>query len=89
MCIFLNCKISPNFNIVGNTKRLYCSTHKLDGMVSVSSKKCGYLNCDVRPSFNFEGLPAKYCLQCKENDMIDVFHKKCKTQIKTTLLPQL
>jgi len=34
------CEIIPNFNYRGETKGLYCASHKLDGMENVKAKKC-------------------------------------------------
>jgi len=31
----------------------------------------------TRASFNLEGLPPRFCVKCKTDDMIDVNHKKC------------
>ena len=35
MCIHAGCKIRPLFNTEGEMKALYCSAHKLNGMVNV------------------------------------------------------
>ena len=29
------------------------------------------------PCFNYKGLKPLYCVNCKEDDMIDVINKKC------------
>ena len=39
-CIFENCKTRPNYNIKGETKALYCLSHKTENMVDVRNKKC-------------------------------------------------
>lgn len=39
-CKSEGCKIRPIFNVEGETKALYCSLHKLEGMVNVISKTC-------------------------------------------------
>jgi hypothetical protein len=43
--------------------------------MKLSSRFC---NCGKNlPNFNFDGLPAKFCSECKTENMIDVNHKKC------------
>lgn len=39
MCIHPDCKTRANFNNVGESKGLYCSSHKLDGMIDVKITK--------------------------------------------------
>ena len=41
-CIHPGCKVLPIFNVEGQTKRLYCSLHKLEGMINVTTKKCEF-----------------------------------------------
>ena len=38
MCKEINCKKSPIYNFEGEKKRLYCSLHKLEGMINVKNK---------------------------------------------------
>ena len=33
-CVHPNCKVRPSYNFEGQTKRLYCSKHKIDGMTN-------------------------------------------------------
>ena len=40
MCKEKGCKKQPVFNAEGDTKSLYCSAHKLEGMVDVKHKNC-------------------------------------------------
>ena len=49
MCIHLNCKTIPSYNIEGNKKALYCSPHKLKNMVDVIHKTCIEPNCKKKP----------------------------------------
>lgn len=53
MCNYPDCKTYSNFNFEGETKRLYCSRHKLDGMINLLAKKCSYKGCETMPIFNF------------------------------------
>lgn len=40
MCINDGCNKQPTFNMDGDTKALYCSLHKKDGMIDIKSKRC-------------------------------------------------
>ena len=76
MCKEKGCKIRPYFNTEGETKALYCSTHKKDGMVDVKHVTC--LECKKRPNFNTEGeTTALYCSTHKKDGMVDVKNKTC------------
>ena len=78
MCKENGCKIYACFNFVNEKKKLYCSQHKLDGMVNVRDKTCIYLDCKVIPGFNLEGeSKALYCSSHKLDGMVDVKHKTC------------
>ena len=77
-CIYKNCKIQPKFNNEGETKGLYCSAHKLDGMINVINKTCNYKGCKIRPTFNNEGeTKGLYCSAHKLDGMINVVDKTC------------
>ena len=39
-CKEKNCNDQPSYNLKGETKPLYCSKHKKQGMVNVKDKKC-------------------------------------------------
>jgi hypothetical protein len=72
----LECTKIPVFNLEGETKALYCGTHKKDGMVNVKSKRC--LDCSKRPLFNLEGETiALYCGTHKKDGMVNVKSKRC------------
>jgi EsV-1-7 cysteine-rich motif len=78
MCIHEGCKIRPIFNVEGETKALYCSEHKKDGMVNVISKTCIHEGCKTRPTYNNEGeTKGLYCSEHKKDGMVDVKHKTC------------
>jgi len=63
----------------GETKALYCSTHKKEGMVNVKSVTC--LECKKQPIFNMEGeTKALYCSTHKKEGMVDVKHDTCKSE---------
>jgi hypothetical protein len=76
MCKENECKKRPAFNIEGETKGLYCATHKKEGMINVKNKTC--LECNVIPSFNNEGeTKSLYCSVHKKEGMVDVKSKTC------------
>ena len=78
MCKENNCKKQPIYNVEGETKGVYCSTHKLDGMVDIINKKCNYEGCKTMPIYNFEGETNRlYCVAHKLEGMINVKHKPC------------
>ena len=78
MCRYPNCKITPNYNIEGETKALYCSTHKEDGMVDVRHSRCIQTGCNVIPKYNMKGqTKGVYCFTHKLHGMVDVVNKKC------------
>lgn len=54
-CKFKECKTIACFNIKGESKGIYCSLHKLDGMVDVKNKKCIHNGCEKHPIYNKEG----------------------------------
>jgi hypothetical protein len=76
-CIHDGCKTIPFFNIEGEIRGLYCTTHKKDGMVDVKNKTCIHDGCKTLPTYNFEGLKAKYCSVHKKDGMENVKNKAC------------
>ena len=86
MCIIEDCKTRPIYNKEGEKKPLYCSKHKLDGMVDVISKTCIYEGCKVRPTYNKEGEKKPlYCNKHKLDSMVNVVSKTCKSEWCATL----
>jgi hypothetical protein len=78
MCIFENCKTRPIFNYQNEKKGIYCSSHKLDGMINVRSKTCINPNCKKIPTFNYHNeKTAIYCSSHKLDEMINVRSKTC------------
>jgi len=78
LCIHAGCKKQPTFNIAGETKRLYCSSHKLDEMINVIGNTCLHPACKTRPSYNKEGeRKPVYCFAHKMPEMVDVRNKTC------------
>ena len=76
-CVKDGCEKHSIYNFEGETKPIYCSTHKLDGMVNVKNKRC--LDCKKQPYFNFEGeTKAIYCNDHKLDGMVNVKDKRCR-----------
>jgi len=76
MCKENGCNIRPIYNNEGETKALYCSTHKKEGMVNVISKTC--IECKKIPTFNVKDeTKALYCSTHKKEGMVDVKHETC------------
>jgi hypothetical protein len=62
----------------GEIKALYCSEHKLDGMIDVKHKTCLHNGCNTLPTYNIQGeKKALYCFQHKLEGMVDIKHKTC------------
>jgi hypothetical protein len=63
----------PNFNFPGEKGGVYCSAHKLEGMIDIKHKRCLAPNCNKRPSFNYTGeMRALYCGPHKLEGMVNV-----------------
>ena len=72
-CKYSGCSIRPSCNFQGEHRPLYCGTHKLDGMINVTIKRCETPGCNRVPGFNFEGLAdRRYCANCKLDGMVNV-----------------
>ena len=70
-CNKYGCEIIPNFNYRGETKGLYCASHKLKYMVDVKSKKCLQIGCNICPTYNYQGqTKGLYCNAHKLDGMV-------------------
>jgi hypothetical protein len=78
ICIYQDCKVQSTYNNDGEITPLYCSKHKLEGMVDIKHKKCIYDGCKSRAICN---IPSEkkglYCSVHKHEGMEDIKHKKC------------
>ena len=85
MCIHEGCRKYPAFNKEGETKGLYCGTHRKEGMVDVKHDRCIHEGCRKHPAFNKEGeTKGLYCGTHRKEGMIDVKHDRCKTHLCLT-----
>ena len=86
MCKEDECKKNPYFNLEGQKKGIYCSTHKKPNMIDIYSPKCIEKDCKKNPYFNLEGqTKGIYCSIHKKPNMINVeaqncIEKDCKSQ---------
>ena len=79
-CIHEGCKTHPNFNAEGEKTGLYCSAHKLEGMVDIVHKTCIHEGCKTHPKFGNEGEKTRlYCYAHKLEGMVDIGHKLCNS----------
>ena len=62
-CKSEGCKTLPCYNKEGETKGLYCATHKLEDMVDVKNKTCKSEWCSTVVKEKYDG----YCLFCYIN----------------------
>jgi hypothetical protein len=77
-CNFPECTKQPSFNLHSIKSGLYCSKHKLEGMINVKDKRCEYKDCTKIPNYNIKGLKkSRFCFAHKTDDMINVKSKKC------------
>jgi hypothetical protein len=79
ICINKDCNKNPAFNYKNESKRLYCSVHKLDNMIDIKNKiKCININCNKQPTYNYENEKKPlYCSTHKLIDMINIVSKRC------------
>ncbi len=74
ICQFENCNKIAKYAKVYN-QPIFCIKHKEDGMrTALYVCKCGA----KRPFYGFPNSDPCCCYNCKEPDMIDVVHKRCK-----------
>jgi hypothetical protein len=79
LCQEGNCNTCSSYNYEGETKQLYCSEHKKDGMINMKNKRCKYLNCKIIPNYNYHDEKiAIFCSSHKKDGMIDIKHKRCE-----------
>ena len=71
-------KICPVFDYIGGSGK-YCATHKLKDMINVKlkSKKCNHIGCSKQGTFGIAENLEIYCLEHKDDNMIDIIHKIC------------
>lgn len=79
VCQHKKCNNRSNFNYSDQLNGLFCSTHKLDGMIDIKRKICLFDTCSTRANFNYIGEKhGKYCNKHKLDDMVNISIKKCE-----------
>ena len=71
LCEFKTCRIRATYGL--NCEPIRCKEHKDDNM----KLSCTICKCGKTPNFNFKDLKPKYCLNCKEDGMLDIVNKSC------------
>jgi hypothetical protein len=80
-CCFENCSTQANFNYENEKNPIYCSIHKIDGMINIKNINllCVFENCTKRANYNTKNSKKPlYCSNHKKDDMINVTHPICK-----------
>jgi hypothetical protein len=73
------CQTRACSNFPGMKGLKYCAKHKLDGMENTTTKRCRFEKCTLIPTYAKSGTKtALYCLEHKEEDMIDIKHVRCE-----------
>jgi hypothetical protein len=86
-CQHEGCNIRPIYNYEGQSKGLYCVSHKLPDMVDIKSKRCHHEGCNKQPVYNYEGQSkALYCATHKLPDMVNIISKRCNSEWCNTLV---
>jgi hypothetical protein len=62
----LECDTRPSYNVIGETKGIYCVEHKKENMFNVVDKKCLADGCYTRPNYNI----IKFCFPIRESKQI-------------------
>jgi len=75
-CKGRDCKKDASFGNTGGP-RIFCGTHKLDGMINLKNKKCNESDCLTRPRYAQPGEYPIYCATHKKEGMINVTSKIC------------
>lgn len=74
----VTCGKRANFNFPGQKQRRYCSNHKDDTMIYITSRKCEFIGCNKQPNYGYASEKKSiYCGTHKLDGMIDVANKKC------------
>jgi hypothetical protein len=90
-CIEDGCGTRPCYNYPDKKGGIYCTQHKLEGMINVVDGKCNGVHengevCLKIPTYNFDGLKPKFCYDHKLNGMKNVKHTHCLNDGCDTLI---
>ncbi|BDA48024.1 hypothetical protein COCOBI_11-2810 [Coccomyxa sp. Obi] len=72
------CNSRSSFNYPEQQGGLYCSKHRLEGMINVRNKPCLHPGCQKQPCFNRPGTTVGlYCGDHRLPDHVNVKQKQC------------
>jgi hypothetical protein len=77
LCQGENCKKYPHYNFYGETKGIYCISHKLESMQVVGSL-CIIDTCKNIAKYNLKNMKRQYCEHHKTANM-EILTKKLHT----------
>jgi len=77
------CTRRAYYNYAGSGRR-YCSIHKLNGMVNVTSARCKAADCEKGRVYNYPGLTSAYCNLHRKVGMVNCSRPICKESGCTT-----
>ena len=76
-CISSDCNLTASHKFP-NEQLLYCTKHKLDGMISTKQLICIHNDCKTIAYFNMPNkTKALYCTKHKLNGMVNIKSKTC------------
>ena len=77
-CIYEKCTTRAAYNIPTEKIALYCNIHKLENMISTSSKNCQHTKCKELSLYGVIDKRPQYCVLHKKNNMINlILENKC------------
>jgi hypothetical protein len=69
---------NPTFNLPSETKALYCSEHKKENMINITSKNCQEGKCKNEALFGLINKRPQFCFEHKKDNMINIIlDNKC------------
>ena len=77
------CGIGATFGFENDDKATCCKLCKKNGMINIKDVKCDFVDengikCKTRANYGKEGEKKCRCVKHKDENMIDVSHKKCE-----------
>jgi len=72
ICEFETCRNRASYGLTYG-KGIRCKLHKENYKPQLDVCHCGI----AKPSFNKKDMKPEYCIKCKTEDMVNVFHKLC------------
>lgn len=77
-CIHVDCNRFASYNHPGLNTRLYCNSHKIKGMINITTVKCDYEGCKNLASYNYPDIKIKkFCVKHKSPEMVFIKSNLC------------